>query len=301
MTVAAAVRRPVRSSYLTLVGVCAFWGTIPFLSAAVDLPAAAIVFVRVWVAALGLAAAVATRRPGTGGPALLSRRPGLSIVVGVLLAVHWTAMFAGYQRAPDDTVVFIIFLAPVGIALLAPRTLGERLGLRTIAALALAVGGFALVALPSVEAAALAGIAWAVLSGVTLVALVLVSKPLAEEYGGLRLTLLEMTIAGVALLPVALTLDWGPPQPAWGWLVVLGLVHTAVGVALYLSALARVPATHVGILGYLEPVVVVLLSWVLLAQRPALTTLAGGAAIVGAGAVLLLTRDDPEVPADVPG
>ena len=96
-----------RRSYATLVAVCTFWGTIPFLSRQVELPAAAIVFVRVWVAAAGLGLVVALGARRTHGPRLFSHRPLRSIAVGVLLAVHWTAMFAGYQRASDDTVVFM--------------------------------------------------------------------------------------------------------------------------------------------------------------------------------------------------
>ncbi len=290
-----------RRSYATLVAVCTFWGSIPFLSGRVDLPPAAIVFVRVWVAAAGLGLVLALGGRRTEGPRLLSHRPLRSVAVGLLLAVHWTAMFAGYQRAADDTVVFIIFLAPVGIALVAPRALGERLGSRSAAALALALVGFVLVAGSSIGPSTTAGIAWAALSGLTLIALVVVSKPLAEVYGGLRLTLLQMTVAGVALLPLALTLDWGPPRAEWAWLVVLGLVHTAVGVTLYFSALARVPATHVGILGYLEPVAVVALSWVLLSQQPTLATVVGGATIVAAGALVIGSRRMEEVSVGVPG
>ncbi len=289
-----------RRSYLSLMAVCTFWGTIPFIADRVELPAAAIVFVRVWVAAAGLAVAVALGGPLAAGPRLFSYRPASTMGLGVLLAIHWTAMFAGYQQAPDETVVFIIFLAPVGIALVAPRVLGERIGVRTLAALGLALIGFVLVAGPSIESSNTGGLAWAALSAATLIALVVASKPLAEVYGGLRLTLMEMAGAGVALLPVALAVEWGPPKPSWAWLILLGLVHTALGVTIYLSALARVPATHVGIFGYLEPVAVVVLAWIVLARPPALVTTAGGLAIVAAGALVLLSRD-PEVPARVPG
>jgi drug/metabolite transporter (DMT)-like permease len=126
-----------RRSLLTLVVVCSGWGTIPLLAGHVDLPPAAIVFARVWIATAVLAVPVFLRGwapPGPSGPSP-ARTGRRLLAAGALLAVHWTAMFAGYQYAPDDTVVFIVFLAPVGIALLAPRTLGERLGPRTVAAL----------------------------------------------------------------------------------------------------------------------------------------------------------------------
>jgi drug/metabolite transporter (DMT)-like permease len=282
-----------------LVAVCSFWGSIPIIAREVDLPAPAIVFIRVWVAAAGIALVLAAghfRAPRTAERRpLLSYKPGLAAASGVLLAIHWTAMFAAYQRAPVDTAVFVIFLAPVGVAVLAPRALGERVTMRTGVALCVALIGFALVAGPTMRGAAAAGIAWAGASALTFVALVLVSKPLAAVYGGLRLTLIEMVGAGVVLIPVAAAQSWGSPQAAWAWVVVLGLAHTAVGITLYFSALARVPATHVGILGYLEPVAAVLLAWMLLSDTPRLSTLLGGALIVGAGAFIVL-RSDASVP-----
>lgn len=271
--------------YLLLSAVCLFWGTIPLVAAEIALPAPAIAAGRIWLAAVGLGVLVATTRRRE--PRLLAYRPGRSIAVGGILAVHWSAMFAAYERAPDDTVIFVIFLAPVGIAALAPRTLGEAVTAKTVVALVLALCGFGLVAGPTVDGAAAAGIGWAVLSAATFVALVLLAKPLAETYGGLRLTFLEMAAAGVVLLPVVASADWSGLGGSWRWLLLLGLVHTAIGTAVYLAALARIPATHVGILGYLEPVGVVLFAWLVTADAPRATTVLGGALIVGAGVLVI--------------
>jgi drug/metabolite transporter (DMT)-like permease len=293
--------------------VCTAWGTIPLLTRHIDLPPQAIVLVRVWVGSLGLAAVLLARRRSMPAPSAPPTRPLVrGIAVGALLAVHWTAMFAGYQRAPADIVIFLVFLAPIGIAVFAPRALGEHSSRATLAALAIAVVGFALITGPDVtgKGSSLGGIAAATLSGATLVALVLVSKPLAEAYGGTRLTWIELTGAGVVLLPFAFTTDWSLASPGdWLALVVLGLGHTALAISIYLAALAEVPATHVGILGYLEPVAVVLLGWLVLGVAPSPTTLAGGALVIAAGALVIVAAPSaspaaaatPEVPARVPG
>jgi drug/metabolite transporter (DMT)-like permease len=282
------VRRP----YAVLIVVCSGWGTIGLVVRAVDLPAAAITSARVWVGALGLGLVIAATGAGPGGrrvgPPLFSYQPRRVVFTGTILAVHWLSFIAALQHAPIGTVVLIVFLGPIGVALGAPHVLGERSSPRTLAALALAVAGFALVAAPGVRSAGLLGPALALLAAVLLVALVLASKPLAAVYGGLRLAFLELAVASVALVPVGLTAGWGGPRLDWLWLLVLGLVHTALGVSLYLAALARVPAVHAGILGYLEPAGAVGCGWLFLHEQPGPATVVGAVLIVAAG--LLVVR-----------
>jgi drug/metabolite transporter (DMT)-like permease len=300
----------VRRSYLVLSGVTAGWGTIPVLAGLVHLPSALIVAARLWTAALCLGGVLwvqhrRDRRLGRAAPpALFSLRPGLCVAAAGVLAVHWLALFAAYQRAPAGTVILIVYLAPIGVAALAPRLLGERLGIRTIAALGAATFGFALVAGPAVRSAGVVGLTLSLVAAALFVVLIVVSKPLAEAYGGLRLAFIEMAGAGLVLIPVAAFSHWSHPAPSWLWLLVLGVVHTALGITLYLGALADLPATHVGILGYLEPVGVVVCAWAFLGQRPAVATVLGGVLVVGAGVTIVaMGRPDRagEAAAAIPG
>lgn len=310
--------------YLLLGAVTAGWGTIPVLVGLVDLPSALIVAIRLWTAAicLGMVLAVGhwrarrgdngaagASRPrshrdrGTGPaaigtatarpPRLLSVQPVRCVLSAVVLGAHWLALFAAYKRAPAGTVILIVYLAPIGVAALAPRLLGEQLGHATVAALAAAVAGFALLAGPTVHSAGASGLVLSLSAAALFVVLIVLSKPLAEVYGGLRLAFLELAGAGLVLVPVALATAWPPVQAAWLWVVVLGVVHTALGITLYLNVLAQVPATHVGILGYLEPVVVVVAAWLWLGQRPSLVTVLGGLCVVAAGVAVAISGSSP--------
>jgi drug/metabolite transporter (DMT)-like permease len=291
------VRRP---SAVLLV-VCSGWGTIGLVVRALDLPAAAITSARVWVGAVGLGLVIRMTRGRRAGPRLFSYRPGRVVLTGAILAVHWLSFVAALQRAPIGTVVLIVFLGPIGVAVAAPRVLGERSSPRTLGALTLAVAGFALVAVPDVRSAGLIGPGLALLAAALFVALVLASKPLAAVYGGLRLAFLELSVASAVLLPVGLSADWGSPRLDWLWLLVLGLVHTALGVSLYLAALARVPVVHAGILGYLEPVGAVVCGWLFLHEQPGPATVGGAIMIVAGGLMVLRANVAPPEVIGVPG
>ena len=130
-------------------------------------------------------------------------QPWRCCLTAAVLGVHWLALFAAYQRAPAGTVILIVYLAPIGVAALAPRLLGERLGRASLAALAAATVGFGLLAAPTVRSAGAAGLALSLVAAALFVVLILLSKPLAEVYGGLRLAFMELGGAGLLLVPVA--------------------------------------------------------------------------------------------------
>ena len=278
--------RPAVAVALVAVG----WGTIGAVVREVDLPAVAIVAGRVWVAVLALGLLLWWRRDRLPGAPLGSVGPKRTLAQGVLLAAHWVALVAALQRAPVGTVLLVTYLAPIGVAALAPATLGERVPRRTVAALGLGLAGVALVASPSIGSPDAAGVGLAALAGVLMVFLILIAKSLSADYGGVRLAFSQLAVAGVVLVPVAATAEWGPPQAAWLWLGVLGLVHTALALLIYLGAMALLPASEVAVLMELEPASGVLVGWLLLSEPPTAATLTGGALILAAGALVASAR-----------
>ena len=285
---------------LLLAATTTLWGTVPLIVRTVHVPSAAIVAARFWFAALALGAVLLweRRRGRPSGPPVWSVHRGRCAAVCVVLAVHWMCEIAAYQRAPVGTVLFIIFLAPVGIAATAPRILHERIDRRTLFALGLAVAGFAVMSGRALDARGATGLTLALVAAVTFVALVLLNKPLADAYGGIRAAQIQMTGAGVLIAPVVLfTAHLPSPEPSWLWLIVLGVVHTGLAIAVYLTALSVVGATTTGVLGYLEPATAVLWAWVVLHEKPAIVTLIGGAAILVAGLLVVRNENAAEIEA----
>jgi drug/metabolite transporter (DMT)-like permease len=286
-----------RRAVLAVAAIAIIWGSVGVVVRQVELSAVALVSARIWIAAPALAVYLRA----TGGDQPWRRRPTrLLLLNGVVLAGHWVCFIAALQRAPIGTVLLITYLAPVGIAAFAPMTLGEVVPVKTKAALAVAVAGIALIAIPAMEGTSGDGVLLAFATGALYVPLALLNKALSDTHGGVQLSLYQLLIAGTVLLPFALLSDWGTPTIDWLWLLVLGVVYTAFGFATYLQALMRLPATRAAVLLYLEPASAVLFGWLLLDQDPSASTIAGGLLVVGAGILVARTPVAPEVPLMIP-
>ena len=297
----------VRSAGLGIAAISAAWGTVGIIVKEVDLPAVAIVQARTAIAVPTLAVALLLGRRWLPGVAFHRRSLLRAALGGALVAAHWVCFFAAFKRAPVGTVLLITFLAPVFLAVAAPVLLGERVSRRTKIGLALGLAGSVLVVgAPGGSGTTTAGLVLAFLAAVSYAGLVLMMKPVAEVHGGVRVALVEMSVAAVVLVPFTLTSGATAPDAAdWRLLLVLGVVETGIFLAIYYSCLARVPATEAGVLSYLEPAAGVLFGWWLLGEGLTVGTVAGGVLIVVAGVVVLFGPDRPPVAspevAGVPG
>ena len=286
------MRHPERSLAAVAVG----WGTIGVIVNRVGLPAVVVAASRVAIGSAGLGAWLAVSRArvaraGARPSALVGSRRMVRwlILNGVLLAGHWTALFAAEQRAPIGVVLLVVYLGPVVVAMAAPRLLHERVSRSVVLALVVAVVGTLLVVGPGGHGISRSGLLLAAVAGISYAGLMLAGKPLAERVDPLVVAFGQQLTAAVVLVPFALGSTWGPPKARWLWLLVLGLVHTAAGMVVFFHALARMPATAVGTLGYLEPAAAVFAGWVFLSQTPSWAGGAGGLLIVVAGLIVIRT------------
>jgi drug/metabolite transporter (DMT)-like permease len=108
----------------------------------------------------------------------------------------------------------------------------------------------------------------------------------------------------VVLVPIALVGgDVGPTGHDLAWLLVLGLVHTALALAIFLGGLGRIPALHTGVLAYLEPASATFLGWLVLGEVLGVGTVLGGVLVVVGGLLVLGAPgvDEPTVTPEAPG
>jgi drug/metabolite transporter (DMT)-like permease len=286
-----------RRAALAVFAVAAAWGAIGIIVRQLELPAVAIVAARCWLATLAIAGAYGVWRAARGRSAPVFTglpQPAKVVVLGVLLALHWVFLVAAQQRAPIGTVLLITYLAPVLVAVLAPRVLGEHVPAITFVSLGVAMVGVLLLARPQPGQGV--GLLLAFGAAVSYAAITLLSKRIVGAVGGIRLGFFQLGIAGVVLTPFAAGAPWGGLGWDWLWLVLLGVVFTGVLGPLYLVLLNRLPASTVGVIAYVEPVSAVLFAWAFLAEVPGVLTVVGGALIVAAGIMVVRATTRPVSP-----
>ena len=130
----------------------------------------------------------------------------------------------------------------------------------------------------------LTGIAFGLGAAVFYAAVILLNK-FIKNVEGIHRTFLQFLAAIVVLLPYVLltggfhlgSLD----GLGWGCLLVVGLVHTGVTYCLYFSSLKELPGQKAAILSYLDPLVAVLVSVLVLGEQMTALQAVGGLLILG--------------------
>lgn len=228
-------------------------------------------------------------------PRLFRPRSGSLLLVGsgLATAAYTICAFKAYNLIAIGTATFIIYLAPVFVALLAPLVLKEKLERSTVLCLAIALTGTALLSLGqkgggggSWWTGALLALAGAVLWAV----MMLIWKKLRETHSSLTIGMWTHGVCGLVYLPFAIPATGSLEAKGWASIAVFGVVVIGGAGLIYLYAVKRVRAQDAALLSYIEPVSAMVLGLALLGEVPTWQDFAGAALIIVAGVLLLRLR-----------
>jgi drug/metabolite transporter (DMT)-like permease len=227
--------------------------------------------------------------------ALARRDVGIGLALGGCgYAIQAGCYFAALERIDASLLSLLLYTFPAIVAVAAVLLGRERLDGRRLAALGLASGGLVLV-LASAGAGALDPLGTALALGAATVysTYILVSEGIA---GRVRPTLLSAIVcSGAAISLTAGSALLGELRPGdvtlagWGWLACLAVVSTVAAISFFFAGLRRVGPTTASILATVEPLVTVVLAFLVFGERLGVVQLAGGALVLAAVLVLQAT------------
>lgn len=181
-----------------------------------------------------------------------------SLVLGALnVGAFFILIYLAAQLLPSSVAAMLMATSPAAMMLIAWPLLRERPHALPLVGAALGFAGVALMLATGAAAANPLGVL-ASLGAMTMSAFGFVLTKRWSAGVPLRsLTAWQLTAGGLAVVPAALLVEGAPPAlglPAWLGFAFVTLVATALAYVAWFSALRRLPAGSVGLVGLLNPV-----------------------------------------------
>ena len=263
------------------------FGTIGIFVRWIGLPSSVIALVRGAVGAAFLLL-LARFRHAPIDRAALRRRWQLLLLSAAMMSFNWITLFEAYRYTTVATATLCYYMAPIFVTLISPVLLKERLTARKLLCVFLALVGMVFVSgvpqsgLPGPSEAK--GILLALCSAALYAGVILINKYLAGVPAYDR-TLLQLACAAAVMIPyILLTEDLSAmsvtPLGAV-LLLIVAVFHTGWCYALYFGSMTVLSAQTVALFSYIDPIVAILLSALLLREPLGWSGILGAALVLG--------------------
>lgn len=211
----------------------------------------------------------------------------LLLASGIAMGINWILLFEAYKYTTVSVATLSYYFAPVIVTAVCPFLFREKLTRKQIICFLMSTLGLVLITgIGDVGKSGtdLIGIMFGLGAAVFYATVILLNK-FIKNVEGIHRTFLQFLAAILILIPyVAVTggINLGTLNgKGWGFLLVIGLVHTGITYCLYFSSLKELPGQKAAILSYIDPLVAVLVSVLVLGESMTLWQIAGGILILG--------------------
>lgn len=215
----------------------------------------------------------------------------LLLLSGAAMGVNWILLFEAFNYTSVALGTISYYFAPVIVTLLCPLFFRERLTAKQILCFLISTAGLVIITFAAEQGGDVAGrndlvgILFGLGAAVFYASVILLNK-FIKGVEGLHRTLLQFVAAIVTLTPyVALTSGvtlGGMDATGWLCLLIVGLVHTGLAYVLYFPSIKELPGQKAAILSYIDPLVAVIVSVLILREPMNAWQWVGGAMILGA-------------------
>ena len=211
----------------------------------------------------------------------------LLLLSGAAMGINWILLFQAYKYTTVSVATLSYYFAPVLVTVLCPVIFKEKMRAKQWLCFLMSTLGLVMLTVTgSVEKGKsdLAGILFGLGAAVFYAYVVLLNK-FIKGVGGIHRTFLQFVSATAVLIPYVLfsgsfglgSLD----GVGWASLLAVGLFHTGITYCLYFSALKELPGQKAAILSYIDPLVAVLVSVLILHEKISTWQIVGGVLILG--------------------
>lgn len=217
----------------------------------------------------------------------IKREVPLLLLSGIAMGFNWILLFEAYKYTTVSVATLSYYFAPVIVTVACPILFKEKMTLKQWICFAMSTLGIVMITgIGDMQSGSnhLLGIAFG-LSAACFYATVILLNKFIKQVEGIHRTFLQFLAAILVLIPYVgftsgitlYTLD----MTGWVSLLIVGLVHTGVTYCLYFSSLKALPGQKAAILSYIDPLVAVLVSVLILGEQLTWMQALGGLLILG--------------------
>ena len=274
------------NSKLSMIASMIIFGTIGIFVEYIAMPSGVIAAFRGIVGMLVLFVTMAVRKKAPD-KATIKRKLPIILLSGAAIGFNWILLFEAYRHTGVPVATVCYYMAPIIVIAFSPLFFKEKLGLKKIICVAVALlGAVAVSGVLQADTSKLTGILLGLGAAVLYASVVIMNKFLADV-PSLERTALQLGAAGFTVLPYALLtmgdLSFNPLS--LGLLLVVGVFHTGFAYTMYFGAVGKLKGQTVAILSYIDPASAILLSALFLSQTPSALEALGAVLIIGAAFV----------------
>lgn len=282
---------------LRFVAAVVLYGTIGPMTRFIHIPSEVVVLVRGSCGALLVLLYQLARGRRPDADAIRANR-GWLIASGISLGLNWVFLFAAYAHTTVAIASLCNYMAPIIVIALSPMLFAERIGPKRLACVVAALVGIMLVSdLPSALSGGvnLTGAALGFAAAGGFVGVVVCNKHIGavDAYDKV---VVQLASSAAIVLPYVLLTDGripigGADVRSYALLTMLVMVQTGLAYVLYFGSMGSLPVQEIALLGYIEPVVSVLGSALLLHEPLGVAGTIGATLVIAAAAAGELVQE----------
>ena len=216
------------------------------------------------------------------------KKNALALVLsGAAIGINWIFLFEAYNYTSVAVATLCYYMEPVLLIILTPFVLKQKLSVKKILCVPIAIVGMVLVSgvLSAKQEVSLLGVALGLAAAVFYTSVVLTNRFL-KDISAYDSTLVQLFVAAVVITPYNLIVGMQPSGnvdiKAVIMLLVVGFLHTGLTYYLYFSSMNNLPSETVAIYSYIDPAFAILLSVFLLDEGMTPESVVGAVMILGA-------------------
>lgn len=211
----------------------------------------------------------------------------LLLFSGMAMGINWILLFEAYKYTTVSVATLSYYFAPVIVTIVCPFIFREKMSGKQIICFVMSTLGIVLITgigEMGKGSRDLLGIAFGLGAAVFYATVILLNK-FIKNVAGIHRTFLQFLAAIIILIPyVAATggCSLGNLNGlGWGCLLIVGLIHTGITYCMYFSSLKELTGQKAAILSYIDPLVAVVISVLLLGEPLSPVQALGGVLILG--------------------